>query len=85
MKADEISDGARELSNNYQRAWRRKNPHKLRQYHIAYWQRLYERQQPEPRIKTADQFLALLPVPWSTLFHKVTPTGGNLLELMMPR
>lgn len=28
MKADEISDGARELRNDYQRAWRRKNPHK---------------------------------------------------------
>jgi len=31
MKADEISDGARELRNNYQRAWRRKNPHKQQQ------------------------------------------------------
>ena len=27
MKADEISDGARELRNDYQRAWRRRNPH----------------------------------------------------------
>ena len=44
MNTDQISDGAREARNDYQRAWRRKNPHKLRQYHIAYWQRLYERQ-----------------------------------------
>lgn len=64
MKADEISDGARELRNNYQRAWRRKNPHKLRQYHIAYWQRLYERQTEEPaqpQIKTADQLELQMP------------------------
>ena len=61
MKADEISDGARELRNDYQRAWRRRNPHKLRQYMNAYWQRLYERQQPEPRIKTADQLELMMP------------------------
>ncbi len=69
MKADEISDGARELRNNYQRAWRRKNPHKLRQYHIAYWQRLYEQQQQKiavpgddgkPRM-TADQLELMMP------------------------
>lgn len=71
MKADEISDGARELRNNYQRAWRRKNPHKQRQYVAKYWQKKFdnrlrqftifdeiERQQPQ---KTKDQLSVLMP------------------------
>ena len=70
MKADEISDGARELRNNYQRAWRRKNPHKLRQYHIAYWQRLYEQQQQK------------IAVPGDDGKPRMT---ANQLELLMPR
>jgi len=69
MKADEISDGARELRNNYQRAWRRKNPHKLRQYMNAYWQRRYDQQKQKidvpgddgkPRM-TADQLELMMP------------------------
>ena len=31
MNTDQISDGAREARNEYQRAWRRKNPHKQQQ------------------------------------------------------
>ena len=69
MKADEISDGARELRNDYQRAWRRKNPHKLRQYMNAYWQRRYDQQQQKIDVPgddgkkrmTADQLELLMP------------------------
>jgi DNA-binding CsgD family transcriptional regulator len=34
-----LSDKARELRNAAQREWKRKNPDKVRQYQINYWER----------------------------------------------
>jgi len=34
-----LTDKARELRNAYQRAYRRKNPDKLRQYNLRYWEK----------------------------------------------
>ena len=35
----ELSDKAKELRNAYQRAYRRKNPDKLREYNRKYWEK----------------------------------------------
>ena len=35
----QLTDKARELRNAYQRAYRRKNPEKLQEYNIQYWER----------------------------------------------
>ena len=37
-----LSDKARELRNAYQRAYRLRNPDKLRQYNIRYWEKKAE-------------------------------------------
>ncbi len=34
-----ISPEAREAYNRYNREWRRKNPDKIRQYNVTYWER----------------------------------------------
>lgn len=46
-----LSDKAREMSNAYVRAWRRKNPEKMRQYNIDYWERKAARYTPEVRAR----------------------------------
>lgn len=71
MENVEYSDDAKKARNEYQRAWRRKNPHKQRQYVAKYWQKKFdsrlrqftifdeiERQQPQ---KTKDQLSVLMP------------------------
>ena len=70
MNTDQISDGAREARNDYQRAWRRRNPQKLRQYMNAYWQRRFEQQQQK------------IAVPGDDGKPRMT---ANQLELLMPR
>ena len=34
-----MSEAARQKANEYQRKWRLKNPEKLRQYNVDYWER----------------------------------------------
>ena len=34
-----LSDKARELRNAYQREWKRRNPDKIREYDVRYWER----------------------------------------------
>jgi len=74
MTTAQISDGAKKLRNDYLRAWRRRNPHKQRQYMNVYWQKKYDQKQrqlslfedPAPQArqqpqKTADQLSILMP------------------------
>lgn len=46
-----LSEKARELRTAYIRSWRRKNPEKMRQYNIDYWERKASRYTPEVRAK----------------------------------
>jgi hypothetical protein len=40
-----ISDQGREVRNEYQRQWRRRNPERMRSYRVNYWERKAEKQQ----------------------------------------
>lgn len=40
-----ISDQGREVRNEYQRQWRRRNPERMRSYRVNYWERVAERLQ----------------------------------------
>jgi hypothetical protein len=37
---DELSKKARELKNEYQREWKKKNADKVKQYNVRYWEKL---------------------------------------------
>jgi hypothetical protein len=72
MEAIEYSEQARQARNEYQRAWRRKNPQKQRGYLAKYWQKKFDNRlrqltifddlarQEQPQ-KTADQLSILMP------------------------
>jgi len=46
-----MNEQARELRNAYQRAYRRKNPEKLRQYNARYWEKKAAQITPERQAK----------------------------------
>jgi ATP/maltotriose-dependent transcriptional regulator MalT len=39
MKNNQMSEAARRKAREYQRLWRQRNPDKVRQYNINYWER----------------------------------------------
>jgi len=47
----ELSERAREIRNAYQRAYRRKNPDKLKEYNRRYWERKAVEYTPEVQAK----------------------------------
>jgi len=74
MEAIEYSEQARQARNEYQRAWRRRNPQKQRGYLAKYWQKKFDnrlrqltifddlaRQAEGKPQKTADQLSILMP------------------------
>lgn len=46
-----ISNEAKEVRNAYQRAWRKRNPEKLKEYMNTYWERKAAAYTPEVRAK----------------------------------
>ena len=46
-----LSDKARELHNAYQRKWRRKNPEKLKEYNMRYWEKKAAQLTPEQQAR----------------------------------
>ena len=51
----ELSNEAREARNEYMRQWRRKNPDKLRQYNVDYWERKARESSPENQVKELSE------------------------------
>lgn len=46
-----ISDEAKELRNAYQKAWRKRNPEKMKEYMNSYWERKAAAYTPEVRAR----------------------------------
>jgi len=51
----ELSDKAKELRNEYQRRYRRKNPDKLRKYNQRYWEKKAEQITPEQEARELSE------------------------------
>lgn len=47
----ELSDKAKELRNQYQREWKRKNPEKVKRYFLTYWEKKAAQITPEQQAR----------------------------------
>jgi len=46
-----LSEQARKLRNEYQRKYRQRNPEKIRQYNVNYWEKLAREGSPTDQVK----------------------------------